>query len=216
MTAYVARAKQGNSGYNNQPVHLSPILLNSCASFPFKEVGVSLLEAAVRGGAFFLLVLGAALLLRDARRAPGGLFAALFALGVASYTIVSASFVAPEVPAFLLPLQIVAIGNPVVFCLFAAAVFDDEFKPSRLHALAWLAVVAFGLFSLWSRYPGAHLVCGLIGLVCNAIGVWYVLAGQSLDLVEERRRLRAALVVLVALYSAVMIVTEILLSGSSR
>ena len=176
---------------------------------------MSLIEAAVRGGAFFLLVLGSGLLLRDARRVPGGLLAALFAIGVASYTMVSASFIPAPPPAVLLPLQIMAIGNPVVFCLFAAAVFDDEFKPSRFHAFAWLAVVAFGLFSLWSRYPGAHLVCGLIGLVCNAIGVWYVLAGQSLDLVEERRRLRAALVVLVALYSAVTIVGEILVSPTA-
>jgi AraC-like DNA-binding protein len=180
-----------------------------------KESGVSLIEAAVRGGAFFLLVLGGLLLLRDARRVPGGLFAALFALGVASYSIVSASFVAGQPSVFLLPLLIAAIGNPVVFCLFAAAVFDDEFKPSWWHALAWLAVVAFGLFSLWSRFPGAHLVCGAIGLACNAIGVWYVLAGRSLDLVEERRRLRAALVVLVALYSAVTIVGEILLSETA-
>jgi len=176
---------------------------------------VSLIEAAVRGGAFFLLVLGGLLLLRDARRVPAGLFAALFALGVASYTIVSASFVAGQPSVYLLPLLIAAIGNPVVFCLFAAAVFDDEFRPSWWHALAWLAVVAFGLFSLWSQFPGARLVCGAIGLACNAIGVWYVLAGRSLDLVEERRRLRAALVVLVALYSAVTIVGEILVSESA-
>ncbi len=176
---------------------------------------MSLVEAVVRGGAFFLLVLGGLLLLRDARRVPGGLFAALFAIGVASYTVVSASFVAGQPSVYLLPLLVAAIGNPVVFCLFAAAVFDDEFRPSWWHALAWLAVVAFGLFSLWSQFPGARLVCGAIGLACNAIGVWYVLAGRSLDLVEERRRLRAALVVLVALYSAVTIVGEILVSETT-
>jgi AraC-like DNA-binding protein len=176
---------------------------------------VSLIEAALRGGAFFLLVLGSTLLLRDARRVPGGLFAALFALGVASYTIVSASFFAGQPQIYLLPFLIVAIGNPVVFCLFAAAVFDDEFEPSRLHALAWLAVVAFGMISLWSQFPGAHLICNAIGLACNAIGVWYVLAGRSLDLVEERRRLRAALIVVIALYSAVTIVSEIVLPQSA-
>src|SRR5579872_4088823 len=174
-----------------------------------------MIEAAVRGGAFFLFVLGGLLLLRDARRVPAGLIASLFATGVASYTIVSASFVAGQPSAYLLPLLIAAIGNPVVFCLFAAAVFDDEFKPSWWHAFAWLAVVAFGLFSLWSQFPGARLVCGAIGLACNAIGIWYVLAGRSLDLVEERRRLRAALVALVALYSAVTIVGEILVSETA-
>lgn len=52
---------------------------------------MSLIETAVRGGAFFLLVLVAALLLRDARRVPAGLYGALFALGVAAYVVVSAS-----------------------------------------------------------------------------------------------------------------------------
>jgi hypothetical protein len=57
---------------------------------------VSLIEAALRGGAVVLLILVAALLLRDARRVPAGVFGALFALGAASYTIVSASIFAVE------------------------------------------------------------------------------------------------------------------------
>ena len=47
------------------------------------------------------------------------------------------------------------------------------------------------------------------------IGVWYVLAGRALDLVEERRRLRAVLVVLLALYSAAIIASEIALPAGS-
>jgi AraC-like DNA-binding protein len=112
-----------------------------------------------------------------------------------------------------LPLQIIAIGNPVTFCLFAAAVFDDDFKPSRVHALAWLAVVALGVFCLWSANPLARYVLSAAALVFNAIGVWYVLAERSSDLVEERRRLRAALIVVVAIYSVIIITTEIVLAG---
>jgi AraC-like DNA-binding protein len=170
--------------------------------------GVSLIEAAVRGGAFFLLIVGAVIMLRDARRVPAAFFAALFGFGVACYTIVSASFAADQPPLLLLPLQIMAMGNPVVFCLFAAAVSDDDFKPTRFQALPWLAVVALGVFWLWSHNPAARIACSAVGLTCNAIGVWYALAGRSFDLVEERRRLRAALVIVVALYSAVMIVTD--------
>jgi AraC-like DNA-binding protein len=170
---------------------------------------VSLIEAALRGGAVVLLVLVAVLLVRDARRVPAGAFGALFALGAACYTIVSASVFALEFPFWLSPVRAVAMGNPVVFVLFAAALFDDDFKPSRLHALAWLSLVAFGILGLWTGVPLLRWICSGLGLLCNAIGVWYVLAGRALDLVEERRRLRAALVVLVALYSAVIIASEI-------
>ena len=160
-----------------------------------------LIEAALRGGAVVLLVLIAALLLRDARRVPAGIFAALFALGAAAYTIVSASVFAPVPPLWLLPLRMIGMGNPLVFCLFAAALFDDDFKPSWLHAVAWLTMVALGVVAcLWIDAAPARWAFSALGLACNALGVWYVLAGRALDLVEERRRLRAVLVVLLALY----------------
>ena len=170
---------------------------------------MSLIEAALRGGAVVLLVLVAVLLVRDARRVPAGVFSVLFALGAASYTIVSASVFAPAPPSWLLPLRVIGMGNPVVFVLFAAVLFDDDFRPSWWHAVAWLALVAFGLSSLWSGLPQARWLCSGLGLACNAVGVWYVLAGRALDLVEERRRLRALLVILVALYSAAIIASEI-------
>jgi AraC-like DNA-binding protein len=179
---------------------------------------MSLIEAALRGGAVVLLVLVAALLLRDARRVPAGVFSALFALGAAAYTIVSASTLAasPAPPSpWLLPLLVVAMGNPVVFCLFAASLFDDDFKPSWWQALAWLALVSFGIFGLWGGYPQTRWFCSGLGLACNAIGVWYVLAGRAFDLVEERRRLRAVLVIVIALYSASIIATEIALPAGS-
>ena len=170
---------------------------------------MSLIEAALRGGAVVLLVLVAILLLRDARRVPAGVFSVLFALGAASYTIVSASAFALAPSHWLMPLRVIAIGNPVVFCLFAAALFDDDFRPSWRHAAAWLAVVAFGIFSLWSGVALARWTCSGLGLAFNALGVWYVLAGRAFDLVEERRRLRAVLVILVAVYSAAIITSEI-------
>ena len=171
---------------------------------------MSLIEAAERGGAFFLLILVAALLLRDARHVPAGLLGALFALGVACYVVVSASFVASQLPAWLLPAKIIGMGNPVVFCLFAAAVFDDDFKPSPLHALAWLAMLALGILCLWSRTLLAGYVFGAVGLACNALGAWYALAGRSLDLVEGRRRLRSVLVVVIAFYAAAITASETL------
>ena len=166
-------------------------------------------EAALRGGAISLLVLLAALLLRDARRIPAALFAALFALGVACYLVVSASELTTGLPVWLLPARVVAMGNPVVFCLFAAALFDDDFKPSWWHGLAWLVVIAVGASCFWIGTPAARIGFSTIGLACNAIGAWYALAGQSFDLVEERRRLRSVLVVVIAFYATAIIMSEI-------
>jgi len=93
--------------------------------------------------------------------------------------------------------------------------FDDDFRPSWPHGLAWLVVVGFGIFSMWSGAPFARWICSALGLACNAIGVWYVLAGRSLDLVEERRKLRSVMVIVIALYSALIIASEIALPGGS-
>jgi AraC-like DNA-binding protein len=171
---------------------------------------VSVVEAALRGGTISLLILLALLLLRDARRIPAARFAALFALGVACYAIVSASELASGLPLSLLPVRLVAMGNPVVFCLFAAALFDDDFKPSWWHALAWLAVVAVGASCFWIGTPVARIGFSTVGLACNAVGAWYALAERSVDLVEQRRRLRSVLVAVVAFYATAIIATEIL------
>ena len=176
---------------------------------------MSPIEAAFRGGAVVLLVLVAILLVRDARRVPAGVFSALFAFGAACYTIASASALAVEQSPWLWPVRIVAMGNPVVFWLFAASLFDDDFRPSWWHALAWLALVTIGILGLSTGAPQLRWICSALGLACNVIGVWYVLAERATDLVEERRRLRAVLVTVVALYSVAIIISEIALPASS-
>jgi AraC-like DNA-binding protein len=168
------------------------------------------IEAATRGGAISLLVLLAVLLLRDARRIPAALFAAIFAFGVACYIIASASVFAAGPPLWLRPVMVVAMGNPVVFCLFAAALFDDDFKPSWRHALAWFAVVSVGVSCLWIGTPAARIAFSIVGLACNALGAWYALSEWSLDLVEQRRRLRTILMVVIAIYATMIITSEII------
>ena len=176
---------------------------------------MSVVEAAMRGGAVFLLLLLAVLLLRDARRIPAGLFGALFALGVACYAVVSASAFASAPSPWLLPPRFVAMGNPVVFCLFAAALFDDDFKPSWWLALVWLAMLVLGGSCLWAGTAPARIGFCIVGLACNAIAAWYALAERSVDLVEERRKLRSVLIVVVALYSTVIIASEIVFPNGS-
>ena len=176
---------------------------------------MSIVEAALRGGAVSLLILLVLLLLRDARRIPAARFAALFALGVACYAVVSAQELTAGLPIWLLPAKVVAMGNPLVFCLFAAALFDDDFKPSWWHALAWLAVVAVGASCFWIGTPVARIGFSTVGLACNVVGAWYALAERSVDLVEQRRRLRTVLMVVIAFYATAIIASEILFPNGS-
>ncbi|HEY6578532.1 MAG TPA: helix-turn-helix domain-containing protein [Rhizomicrobium sp.] len=169
---------------------------------------MSLIEAALRGGTFVLLVLIGALFLRDARRVPAGLFGTCFAWGVACYTIASAPIFVTAPYGWLLPLRLVSMGNSVVLCLFAAAVFDDDFRPSWWHAVAWVTFVAFGFFCFLMNASLANIVIHIFSLSCNVFVVWYVLAGRNVDLVEERRRLRAVLIVAIAFYSAAIVSSE--------
>jgi len=102
-------------------------------------------------------------LFRDARRVPGGAFGALFALGAACYAIVSASVFAFESPFWLEPVRVVAMGNPVGFLLVCRALFDDDFKPSWLHALAWLVVGGHRDLRSVDRRPAVALDLQRIG-----------------------------------------------------
>ena len=176
---------------------------------------MSIVEAALRGGAISLLIVLALLLLRDARRIPAARFAALFALGVACYAVVSAHELTAALPVWLLPAKLVAMGNALVFCLFAAALFDDDFKPSWWHALAWLAVVAVGASCFWVGTAAARIGFSAVGLACNAVGAWYALAERSVDLVEQRRRLRTVLMVVIAFYATAIIASEIIFPNGS-
>ncbi len=165
-----------------------------------------ILETALRGGTIVLLLFLALVLLRDARQTLAGRFGALFAIGGAAYAVCSASIFMSNPPGWLVPLHILAIGNPVVFWLLSASLFDDDFAPSWWHAAAWLFVVADGLILPAIGGPSLQFVCIGLALACNGMGAWYAIAGRAADLVESRLRLRSLLIVLVAVYSVVTLV----------
>jgi AraC-like DNA-binding protein len=172
-----------------------------------------MIEAALRGGVVALLVLLGVIVLRDTRRAPVGCFAALFAFGVAAYAISSSpGFNTVRLP-WLIPIALVSMGNPAIFWLYATASFNDDFRPSGRHFLPWLASVALGA---WCAFGGQTLAClafDLLALLFVALAIWHALAGRAIDLVEGRRRFRVALTVLAALYTAAIIVSELVSRG---
>jgi AraC-like DNA-binding protein len=179
------------------------------------ETLMSMPEAGLRGGAVTTLLLLAALLLRDSGRSPAGRNCALLVSSTAGYVICSAPGVATFESPLGFSLLIVSLGIPALFWISAAAVFDDAFKPSWYRGFAWLGLVALGLYSIFTATPFVDIAYYALAFVFVGLGAWHALAGGESDLVEARRRLRILVAVATALYSAAIIVVNMLSPGSS-
>ena len=177
---------------------------------------MSVVEAAIRGGAVTVLLLVATLLLRDRRRTPTGLYSALFALSVAAYVIASAPGFSVLDARWRIPIGLASMGVPAIFWIAAAAYFDDDFKPSLYRPLAWLGLVLLGLWQMRDGRPIAHLFHGGLSLMFIVFAISHAFVGRDADLVEGRRRFRLVLVISTALYTVGIIVSQLFLPGSAR
>src|SRR5258707_15222162 len=98
-------------------------------------LSLAMLEAGLRGAAVALLAVLAALLLRDGRRTPAGLYGAMFAASVAAYVIVTAPGLLGGPLPLLPPFLLVSLCTPAIFLFFALAPFDEAILASWRHAL---------------------------------------------------------------------------------
>ena len=180
------------------------------------QAGLSfaMLEAGLRGAVVALLVLLAVLLLRDGRRAPAGLYGALFDVSVAAYVFVTAPDVLHQPLRWLLPFRLVSIGTPVTFWLFASASFDDAFVPSWRHALPWLGTVGLGYVCASGLLPAAYPLYHAVQVVFVGLAIRQAVIGRAADLVEERRQFRVALVLSAAIYTMAVIGLETFRPGA--
>ncbi len=169
-----------------------------------------ILDLALRAGAGMLLLLLAALLLRDHGRAWPARLGALFALGAAAFALAAWPPFATQPAAWRGPVLALSTGDNVVFWLFARAMFDDEFRPRPWHVGLWLAVVAVAMTCALILRPthsplAAPLddLLALSALAFAALAVAQTWTSWSADLVEPRRRLRVVIVAASASYIAV-------------
>ena len=146
---------------------------------------MSIIEACARSGAITILLLLAALVLRDGRAIAAGRYAALFALSVAATLVTFAPALATDRALWLFPERVLAFGASAVFWVVSAAMFDDEFRLSWPHAVAWSGLVALGF---WAVYGDAgsrpFLPMNVLSLTCLLLAVRSALAGRDADLVE--------------------------------
>lgn len=174
---------------------------------------MSVIETGVRGGAIALLALLALVLLRDGRTISAARYGAVFCLGAAANLVVTAPAIEDHSAVWLLPLRIMAWGNPAWFWVLATALFDDEFRPDWRHATAWVALVAAGFWAIRGHGPRPFLAVNALSLICVLAALWHVLAGQAGDLVEARRRLRVVFVVTVAIFTTTILSSAIATNG---
>jgi AraC-like DNA-binding protein len=176
---------------------------------------MSMPEAALRGGAVTILLLLAALLLRDSGRSPAGRNCVLLLSSTAGYVICSTPGFAAFDDPWRFSLLIMSLGIPALFWISAAAVFDDDFKPSWYRGLAWLGLVALGLSSIFANNPLVDVAYYALSLAFVGLGAWHAIAGAEGDVVEARRRLRSLVALSTALYAAAIIIVNMLSPGSS-
>jgi AraC-like DNA-binding protein len=154
-------------------------------------------ELALRAGSAAILLVTGVVLLRDWRHTQSGPFGGLLALSAAIVAVDS-------IDAFpwLHPLQLVAIGTPALFWIWAGAVFIDDFRPSWRDAVAWAVLPLLAAFGLYARRPWIGTAENILVLMFILLAAWRTLAGLRDDLLERRRRLRPLLAILAVFYSA--------------
>ena len=179
------------------------------------EPTIQALDWALRGGTVALLLLVAAALGRDHGRLVPARLGMLFALGSAAYAICSAIGMQGQPSASALPLLALSAGNTVVFWLFAAALFDDDFRLRPWHGAVWLLMIGLGAAARLaggSKMLGIGLTSG--ALVFAAVALLHTVSSWRGDLVEERRRLRLFVVGAASLYAAAIALPQ--LAGATR
>jgi AraC-like DNA-binding protein len=177
--------------------------------------GFQTLDLLARGGSLALLLLWSWLLLRDQAGALAARMAIAMNLGIAAHVV--ATLPGPVVnPALDTLFEIGSALVPPFFWLFARTWFNDE---KRIGWRSWTLVgltVALVLVLLWAERDRGPLFYGAVAAMrvtmfaYAAAGLWVAWRGRDDDLVEQRRRLRMALVAAVGATVIAVNIIEIL------
>jgi len=162
-------------------------------------MALTALDFGLRGAAIGLALMVCALLLRDwPFRTLTILRVAMGAAGIA-YAISTAPFFPLGSFGWNAPLVMLFTGSPVIFWLWALAVFKDGFVLRPYHVAVWAFVAGLGLFAYcgWTTSPTLTVIGGrmfaLVSIGCALLAAVQTLPGWRADLVAGRRRPLVAL-----------------------
>jgi AraC-like DNA-binding protein len=163
----------------------------------------------LRGITIGLLLLIAAVLLRDYRASVAARLTVALSIGTSVYAICTGPAAIPALGWCLPPLLAITAGNNVVFWLFAASLFDDNFRLRWWHGALWLLMLVLGAVECVAGSPILSIALTSSSILFAALAVVPTLTTWQGDLLEGRRRLRLFIVIASATYSALTAVAHL-------
>lgn len=172
------------------------------------------LDSGLRGLVIALLLVLAAIVLRDRARAPALRASLAMTLGLVVQVIGSAPLFDELVPRpWQAPFIAVSVGNAALFWIFVQALFDDDFAFGAQHVGAWFAAATLSGLNCMLPAGGGSVFSSLLGgvqrmlpLVFAVLAAVAALSNWRADLVEGRRRLRAFILVAGVIYTLATLV----------
>ncbi|WP_159450504.1 AraC family transcriptional regulator [Bradyrhizobium mercantei] len=160
------------------------------------------LELGLRGAVVALfLVVCAVLLLRYTAVHRAAYLGAAMGVAGAAYAISTAPFFPASSFGWSSPFVAFAMGSPVIFWLWAGAIFNERFAVRPWHAAAWTLLAGLGLVSYngWMIWPDVARTCGrMLGLATIAfavLGISQISRGWRVAVTTARGRILTALVI---------------------
>lgn len=98
---------------------------------------------------------------------------------------------------------------PWLLWLFAAALFDDTFRPRPMHASALVLLTAAGLWAWTGTDPAQSMLpFRLLSFACLVGALIQAVAGRKTDLLASRRRFRMLLASGITTYALIVVTVE--------
>ncbi|MBI3728215.1 MAG: helix-turn-helix transcriptional regulator [Burkholderiales bacterium] len=176
-----------------------------------------LLDAALRGTLLALLLLLSAILGRDRPQLLVVRAGIALCLGLAVQVISATPWFEAMVPrVWQAPLVAISVANAVLFWVFVQALFDDDYVLRPWHMLAWFTVAALSALNCAVVAGSASIIAPLtmgvqraIPLIFAALAALAAARNWRTDLVEQRRRLRAFIVIAGSIYTVLLLIARL-------
>ncbi|MGX1105646.1 MULTISPECIES: helix-turn-helix domain-containing protein [Bradyrhizobium] len=165
-------------------------------------MAMTALELGLRGAVVALfLVVCAVLLLRYAAVHRAAYLGAAMGVAGAAYAVSTAPFFPTSTFGWSSPFVAFAMGSPVIFWLWARAMFDERFTLRPWHAAVWTLLAVLGVVShnCWTIWPDLARTCGrvlaLATIAFAGLGIAQIAKGWRIAVTTARGRILIALVI---------------------
>jgi len=164
-------------------------------------MALTALDLGLRGAVVGLFLVVCAVLLRSTVVRPAANLGAALGLAGAAYAISTAPFFPKWSFGWNSPVVLLAMGSPVIFWLWARAVFEENFVLRAWHGAAWAAMAVLGLvtYNGWTSWPSLATTSGralaLASLGFGLLGAAQIPKGWRKAVTTGRGRLLIALAV---------------------